>query len=60
MSVPKAAPSGNNNKQVTFKNRVSFLHCITTINNTEIEIKCSDNYLKKSGKLWQQYRDETD
>ena len=53
MSVPKAAPSGNNNKQVTFKNRVSFLHCITTINNTEIEIKCSDNYLKKSGKLWQ-------
>ena len=58
-------------KSVTFKNRAPFVKCISIINNTEIDnvkdfdivmpmynlIEYSDNYSKKSGILWQYYKD---
>ena len=67
-----AADRGNNNIQVVFKNRAPFTDCISEINNTQIEnakginvvisaynlIEYSDNYSKRSGSLWQYYRDE--
>ena len=59
-------------KGVAFKNFVTFITCISNINNTEIDschdigiimpmynlIEYSDNYAKTSGRLWQYYRDE--
>ena len=62
----------NTNKKVIFKTCAPFTDCITEINNTQVDhaqqidivmpmynlIKYSDAYSKKSGSLWQQYRDE--
>ena len=59
-------------KGVTFKNCAPFTNCISEINNTQIDnakdidiamsmynlIEYSDNYAKKSGSLWQYYRDK--
>ena len=67
-----AVARGNNNVQVVFKNRAPFTDCINEINNTQIDnakginvvistynlIEYSDNYSKRSGSLWQYYRDE--
>ena len=58
-------------KVVSFKNCAPFINCISEINNTQIEnakgidivmpmynlIEYSDNYAKKSGSLWQYFRD---
>ena len=60
------------NKGVIFKNCVPFTNCKSEINNTEIDnakdidivmpmfnlIEYSDNYSKRSGSLWQYYRDK--
>ena len=60
-----------NNKEVIFKNCAPFINCKTEINNTKIDnakdidivttmydlIEYTDNYFKKSGSLWQLYRD---
>ena len=60
------------NKGVAFKNCAPFTNCISEINNTQRDnakdldtvmpmynlIEYSDNYGKKSGGLWQCYRDE--
>ena len=59
-------------KGVIFKNCAPFTDCISEINNTQVDnakgidvvmtmyniIEYSNNYLKKSGILWQYYRDE--
>ena len=59
-------------KGVTFRNCVPFTKCISRINNTDIDnaqdidivmpmfnlIEYSGNYSKKSGSLWQYYKDE--
>ena len=62
-------------KRVIFKNSALFPNCVSGMNNTEIDdahthnidvamprhnlIEYSDNYSKKSGTLWQYYRDES-
>ena len=60
------------NKGVIFKNCAPFTDCISEINNTQIDnakhldvvmkiynlIEYGDNYLKTSGSLWQNYRDD--
>ena len=60
------------NKAIVFKNCAPFTDCISEINNTQIDnakyidvvmpmynsIKCSGNYSKISGRLWQYYRDD--
>ena len=62
----------NTNKKLIFKSCAPFTDCITEINNTQVDdaqkidivmpmynlIEYSDAYLKTSGSLWQQYRDE--
>ena len=67
-----AAASNNRNKNVIFKNCAPFTDCISEINNKvrddakDIDvvmpmynlIEYSDNYLKRFGSLWQNYRDE--
>ena len=69
-----AAGKGNNNIQVVFKHYAPFTNCISELNNTQIDnakdidvvmpmynlIEYSDNYSKKSGSLWQYYRNEPD
>ena len=59
-------------EEVTFKNCAPFTKCINRINNTGIDnahdidivmpmynlIEYSDNYSKKSGSLWQYYKDD--
>ena len=59
-------------KGVAFKNCAPFTNCISEINNTQIDnakdidivmsmynlIEYTDNYAKKSGSLWQYYRDK--
>ena len=61
------ADANNTNKKVIFKNCAPFTNCISEINNTQVVnakdidiampmhnlIKCSDNYAKTSGSLWQ-------
>ena len=61
------AAANNTNKKVIFKNCAPFTNCISKINNTRIDnaeyidivmpiynlIEYSDNYLIKSGSLWQ-------
>ena len=61
-------------KRVTFKNCAPFTQCISRINNTETDnakdidtvmplynlIDYSDHYSKKSGSLWQYYKDDPD
>ena len=60
------AAANNTNKKVIFKNCAPFTNCISKINNRDIDnakyidivmpmynlIEYSDNYLKKSGRLW--------
>ena len=67
-----ARPAGERNKGVILKNCVSFTKRISRINNMEIDsakdidivmpvynlIEYRDNYSKKSGSLWQYYKDE--
>ena len=67
-----AADNPNNIKKVMLKNCVSFTHCISKTNNTQVHnvknidvvmpmynlIEYSNNYSKTSGILWQYYRDE--
>ena len=66
-----AAAANDTNKKVIFKNCAPFTNCISKINNTDIDnakyidiimpmynlIEYSNNYLKKSGSLWQYYKD---
>ena len=66
------AGRGNNNMQVVFKNCAPFTDCISEIYSAQIDnakdidvimpmynlIEYSNNYSKKSGILWQYYRDE--
>ena len=61
-------------QEVIFKNCGSFTDCINEINNTQVDntkdldvvismynlIKCSDNYSKTYGSLWQYFRKERD
>ena len=61
-------------QKVIFKNCGSFTDCINEINNTQVDntkdldvvismynlIKCSDNYSKTYGCLWQYFRKERD
>ena len=61
----------NGNKEVVLKNCAPFTNCISEINNTQIDnakdidivmpmynlIEYSDKYSKRSGSLWQCYRD---
>ena len=61
-------------QEVIFKNCGSFTDCINEINNTQVDntkdldvvismynlIKCSDNYSKTYGCLWQYFRKERD
>ena len=68
----KAGVPNNRNKKVAFKNCKPFTDCISEIRNKEIDhpksidvvmlmyffIKCSDNYSKVCGSLWQYYRVE--
>ena len=63
--------ANNTNKKVIFKNRAPCNNCISKINNTDIDnakyidivmpkynlIEYSGNYAKKSGSLWQYYKD---
>ena len=63
---------GERNKGVIFKNCAPFTKCLSRINNTDIDtaqdidivmsmydlIEYSDNYWKKSGSLWQYYKDD--
>ena len=67
-----ARQADERNKGVVFKNCAPFTNCISEINNTQVDnakdidivmpmynlIEYSDNYAKKSGSLWQYYRDE--
>ena len=71
-AAPQAGDNRNNaDKEVVLKSCAPFTDCINEINNTQIDntkdidvampvytlIEYSDNYLKKSGSLWQYYRD---
>ena len=65
------ANANNANKNVIFKNCAPFINCICEKNNTQVDnakdinivmlmynlIEYSDNYSKKSGSLWQYYKD---
>ena len=67
-----AAAAANNRKNIIIKNCAPFTNCISAINDTQIYIakaidivmlmngliEYSDNYSKKSGSLYQYYRDE--
>ena len=67
-----ARQADERDKGVTFKNRAPFTKCISRINNTDIDhapdidivmtmynlLEYSDNYSKKSGSLWQYYKDD--
>ena len=67
-----ATQADEKNKGVIFKNFTPFINCKSEIDNIEIDnakniyivmpmynlIQYSDNYSKKSGSLWQYYRDE--
>ena len=67
-----AALVHNTNKKVIFKNCAPFTNFVSEINNTQVDdardidivipmyslIEYSDIYSKKSGSLWQYYRDE--
>ena len=71
-TVAVGAVVNNTNKKAIFKNCAPFTSRITEINNTEVHyaedidivihmhnlIEHSDAYLKTSGSLWQNYRDE--
>ena len=67
-----AKQADERHKGVTFKNYAPFTKCISRINNTDIDnaqdidivmpmynlIEYRDNYSKKSGSLWQYYKDD--
>ena len=67
-----ARQADERNKGVIFKNCAPFINCISEINNTQIDnakdidivmpmynlIEYSDNYAKRTGSLWQYFRDE--
>ena len=67
-----ARQADEKDKVVVFKNCAPLTNCISEINNTQVEnakdinivmpmynlIEYRDNYAKKSGSLWQNYRDE--
>ena len=67
-----ATAADRNNKQAIFNNFTHFTDCITETNDTQVDnaknldvvmlmyylIKCSDNYSKTSGSLWQYCRAE--
>ena len=67
-----ARQADERDKGVVFKNCAPFTNCISEINNTQVDnakdidivmpmynlIEYSDNYAKRSGSLWQYYRDE--
>ena len=69
-----ARQTDERDKGVAFKNCAPFTTCKSDINNLEIDycqdidikmrmynlIEYSDNYAKRSGSLWQYYRDEPD
>ena len=62
-TVAVAEAANNANEKVIFKTYAPFTDCISEINNTHIEvvismynlIEYSDNYLKRSERLWQYY-----
>ena len=67
-----ARQADESDKGVAFKNCAPFTHCISEINNTQVDnakdidiimpmynlIEYSDNYAKTTGSLWQYFRDE--
>ena len=67
-----ARQADERDKGVAFKNCTPFTNCISEINNTQVDnakdidivmsmynlIEYSDNYAKKTGSLWQYFRDE--
>ena len=67
-----ARQADERDKGVAFRNCAPFTNCISEINNTQIDncknidtvmplynlLEYSDNYTKKTGSLWQYYRDE--
>ena len=75
ITVPNTGTAGNPNNRtnIIIKNCAPFTDCISEMNNTHIDnakdigivmpmynlIEYSDNYSKKSGSLWQYYRQES-
>ena len=71
-TVREGQPNNHTNKKVILQNCAPFTKCISRINNTQVDdahdidvvipiynlIEYSDNYLKKSGILWQYSRVE--
>ena len=71
-TAAQGAAVKNTNKKVAFKNSAPFTSCITEMNNPQVDntdnintvmpmynlIEYSNAYSKKSGSLWQYYRDE--
>ena len=69
-----ARQADERNKGVAFKNCTPFTNCISEINNTQVDnakdidivmpmhnlIEYSDNYVKTTRSLWQDFRDEPD
>ena len=73
ITVPNTeAANPSNRKNIIIKNCAPFPNCISEINNTQVDnakdidivmpmynlMEYSDNYSKRSGSLWQYYRDE--
>ena len=72
ITVKRAHNRDRKNKSLAFKNNAPFVSCISKINGVLIEnakdldivtamynlIKCSKNYRKTTGSLWNYYRDE--
>ena len=72
IKVPNTGMAANNKKNIIIKNCASFTNCGIKINNTQIDnakdidivmpmynsIEYSDSCSKKSGSLWQYYRDK--
>ena len=67
-----ARQADERDRGVSFENCALFINCTSEVNNTQIDnakdidivipmynlIKYSDNYAKRSGSLWQYFRDE--
>ena len=73
VTITAANPDGaKRNKEITFKNNVPFINCISKINGVKIDnaedldvvmptydlLEHSKNYRKTTGSLWNYYRDE--
>ena len=70
-TAAEGAAANNNDRKAIFKNCAPFTHCISEINNTQVDnakdidivipmynlIEYSDNYAKTTGSLWQYCKD---